>query len=82
MAPDIEQYLREVVRRWGLVIYEQSKSVTGSDDVFVTFVYFDDLSFASDRWTMIVRNYDFGTDDDPGSRANLFSMTSDGRWTV
>ena len=65
MAADVEQYLREVASRWDLVVHEQSKSVTRSDDVFVTFMYWDDRSYERNRWTVIARNHDFGTDDKP-----------------
>ena len=65
MAGDVEQYLREVASRWDLVVHEQSKSVTRSDDVFVTFMYWDDRSYERNRWTLIVRNHDFGTDNEP-----------------
>lgn len=65
MAGDVEQYLREVASRWDLVVHEQSKSVTRSDDVFVTFMYWDDRSYERNRWTVIARNHDFGTDEDP-----------------
>ncbi len=65
MSADVEQYLREVASRWDLVVHEQSKSVTRSDDVFVTFMYWDERTYERNRWTLIVRNHDFGTDDDP-----------------
>lgn len=65
MAVDVERYLREVGAQWDLVVHEQSKSVTGSDDVFTTFMYCNDRSFERNRWTVIAGNHDFGTDDDP-----------------
>ena len=65
MAVDVERHLREVASRWDLVVHEQSKWVTRSDDVFVTFMYWDDRSYERDRWTVIARNHDLGTDDDP-----------------
>ena len=66
MSPAVEQYLREVATRWDMVIHEQSKSVTGADDVFVTFMYCNDRSYELDRWTVVAGNHDFGTDEDPG----------------
>ena len=73
MTPDVEQYLREVATRWDMVIHEQSKSVTGGDDVFTVFMYCNDRSYERNRWTVIVRNHDFGTDEDPGR--SILSLT-------
>ena len=65
MAADVEQYLREVGARWDLVVHEQSKSVTGGDDVFVTFMFYDDLSYKRWRWTVVAGNHGSGTGNDP-----------------
>ena len=65
MASDAERHLREIASRWDLVLHEQSKSVTGSADVFVTFMFYDDRSYRQSRWTVYAGNHDFGTDDDP-----------------
>ena len=65
MAPDAERHLREIASRWDLVLHEQSKSVTGGADVFVTFMFYDVRSHERSRWTVYAGNHDFGTDDDP-----------------
>ena len=61
----VERFWGEVASRWGLVVHEQSKSVTGSADVFVTFMFGDDRAYERSRWTVVAGNHDFGTDDDP-----------------
>ena len=78
MAPDAERHLREIASQWDLVLHEQSKSVTGGADVFVTFMYYDDRSYGRGRATVFARNHDLGTDDDPDRSLVSLHIYDDG----
>lgn len=72
MAFDAERDLRQVASRWDLVVHEQSKSVTGGEDVFATFMFLDDRSYERRNWVVFARNHDLGTDDHP--KRSLLSL--------
>ena len=82
MTPEVEQYLREVAVRWDLVVHEQSKSVTGSVDVFVTFMYGDDRSYERNRWIVVARNHNFTTEDDPDRSLISLAFFDKGDMTI
>ena len=71
IAVDAERHLREVASRWELVLHEQSKSVTGGDDKFTTFLFHDDRSYEQRRWTVVASSYDLGTGEVAQSRMFL-----------